>query len=93
MRRSVILEKKIDDTRLQICFHSCRHTYASWMIEQGADLYTVQKLLGHKTNVMTQRYGHMSENRLRDAAKALSLALRPQEKADEDTEQVVNLTK
>ena len=52
------------------------------MIEQGADLYTVQKLLGHKTNVMTQRYAHMSENRLKDAAKALSLALRPKKKAD-----------
>ncbi|MDA8124036.1 MAG: tyrosine-type recombinase/integrase [Deltaproteobacteria bacterium] len=80
----------IDDPRLQICFHSCRHSYASWMIEEGADLYTVQKLLGHKTNVMTQRYGHMSESRLKDAAKALSLALRPKEKAEEDAEQVVN---
>jgi integrase len=87
------LNDGIDDKRLQICFHSCRHTYASWMIEQGADLYTVQKLLGHKTNVMTQRYGHMSENRLRDAAKALSLALRPQKKADGDAGQVANTTK
>lgn len=65
------LNKGIDDPRLQICFHSCRHSYASWMIENGADLYTVQKLLGHKTNVMTQRYAHLSENRLREAAKAL----------------------
>ena len=68
------LNDGIDDPRLQICFHSCRHSYASWMIEQGADLYIVQKLLGHKTNVMTQRYAHLSENRLKDAAKALSQA-------------------
>ncbi|MHB8111694.1 MAG: tyrosine-type recombinase/integrase [Syntrophorhabdaceae bacterium] len=80
----------IDDPRLQICFHSCRHSYASWMIEEGADLYTVQKLLGHKTNVMTQRYGHMSESRLKGAAKALSLALRPKEKTKEDAGQVAN---
>jgi site-specific recombinase XerD len=46
--------KGVDDPRLQICFHSCRHSYASWMIEEGADLYTVQKLLGHKTGIMTQ---------------------------------------
>ena len=68
------LNDGIEDRRLQICFHSCRHSYASWMIEQGADLYTVQKLLGHKTNVMTQRYAHLSENRLKDAAKALGKA-------------------
>lgn len=66
------LNEGIDDPRLQICFHSCRHSYASWLIDQGADLYTVQKLLGHKTNIMTQRYAHLSENRLKDAAKSLS---------------------
>ncbi|HLA27806.1 MAG TPA: tyrosine-type recombinase/integrase [Syntrophales bacterium] len=75
------LNNGIDDRRLQICFHSCRHTYASWMIEQGQDLYTVQKLLGHKTNVMTQKYAHMAENKLKEAARALSLALRPQKEA------------
>ena len=73
----LLLNENIDDPRLKICFHSCRHSYASWMIEQGQDLYTVQKLLGHKTNVMTQRYAHMAENKLRDAARALSRALRP----------------
>jgi len=75
---------------LKICFHSCRHSYASWMIEQGQDLYTVQKLLGHKTNVMTQKYAHMAETKLRDAARALSQALRPQK---EDAGQVVNFKK
>ncbi len=68
------LNEGIDDPRLQVCFHTCRHTYASWLIEEGADLYTVQKLLGHKTNVMTQRYAHLSENKLRDAVKALGQA-------------------
>ena len=71
------LNDDIDDPRLQIVFHSCRHSYASWLIEQGQDLYTVQKILGHKTNVMTQRYAHLTENKLRDAAKALSQALQP----------------
>ena len=84
------LNEGIDDPRLRVFFHSCRHSYAAWMIEEGADLYTVQKLLGHKTNVMTQRYAHMSENRLRDAAKALSLALRPRKKTGQ---KVVNISK
>jgi integrase len=84
----------IDDPRLKICFHSCRHSYASWMIEQGQDLYTVQKLLGHKTNVMTQRYAHMTENKMKNAAKALSYALQTGKNAGEDqTEQVVNFSK
>ena len=94
------LNDDIDDPRLQICFHSCRHSYASWMIEQGADLYTVQKLLGHKTNVMTQRYAHLSENRLKDAAKALGEAWTKQEPTEEGREesqeeagQVVNFEK
>jgi integrase len=82
----------IDDPRLQVCFHTCRHSYASWLIEEGADLYVVQKLLGHKTNVMTQRYSHLSENKLRGAAQALSIAL---QKHDESAQpgQVVNFSK
>ena len=82
------LNDGIDDIRLQICFHSCRHSYASWMIEQGQDLYTVQKLLGHKTNVMTQRYAHLSENRLKDAARALGLALQDTKKDDQENNAV-----
>jgi integrase len=90
------LNEGIDDPRLQICFHSCRHSYASWMIEQGQDLYTVQKLLGHKTNVMTQRYAHLSENRLRDAAMALGAAWikqEPTEESVEEADEAVNFTK
>ena len=83
------MNEGIEDPRLKICFHSCRHSYASWMIEQGADLYTVQKLLGHKTNVMTQRYAHLSENRLREAAAALGESW----KKDTQTGNVINLTK
>ena len=90
------LNEGIDDPQLQICFHSCRHSYASWMIEQGADLYTVQKLLGHKTNIMTQRYAHLSENRLKDAVKALGKAWQRHEANKEGQEEaghVVNFTK
>jgi len=86
------LNEGIDDPRLKICFHSCRHSYASWLIEEGADLYTVQKLLGHKTNVMTQRYAHLSENRLREAAQSLSRAARERE-AQAEAGQVVELQK
>lgn len=82
------LNDGIDDPRLKICYHTCRHSYASWLIDQGADLYTVQKLLGHKTNIMTQRYAHLSENRLKDAAKALGKAWQAHKAAG----QVLNFT-
>jgi site-specific recombinase XerD len=51
------------------------------MIEQGADLYTVQKLLGHKTNVMSLSYSHLSKYRLRGAAKALGTSWKQDETA------------
>ena len=85
---SLELNKDIDDTRLQVCFHTCRHSYASWLVEQGQDLYTVQKLLGHKTNVMTQRYAHLSENKLKDAAKALGQAWQAHEALEKGQDKV-----
>jgi integrase len=63
------------------------------MIEQGADLYTVQKLLGHKTNVMTQRYAHLSENRLRAATTALGAALAGGDAGQQAGQIVVNFQK
>jgi site-specific recombinase XerD len=40
------------------------------MLEAGASIYTVSKLLGHKTIVMTERYGHVSDGTLQDAVRA-----------------------
>ncbi len=81
------LNEGIDDPRQKVCFHTCRHSYASWLVEQGQDLYTVQRLLGHKTNVMTQRYSHISENKFKEAAGALSRAITAgQKKAEEEKE-------
>ena len=73
------LNDGIDDPRLKVYFHSCRHSFGSWLVAEGVDLYTVQKLLGHKTNVMTQRYAHLSESRLKDAVKTLGAASQIQE--------------
>ena len=41
-------------------FHDLRHSHASALINSGADLYTVGKVLGHKTNVSTARYAHIA---------------------------------
>lgn len=52
--------------------HGLRHTYASMLASSGkVDLYTLQKLLTHKSPVMTQRYAHLRDEAL---IKASTLA-------------------
>lgn len=51
--------------------HDLRHTAASWLRMQGADIHTVALLLGHKDLRMAARYQHLSPAHLADAAKRL----------------------
>lgn len=70
--RAVGLNDGITDRRNKVVFHSLRHTFASWLVQEGVPLYTVQKLMGHKTVLMTQRYAHLAPDQGRDAARILS---------------------
>ncbi len=48
--------------------HGLRHVYASMLASSGqVDMYTLQKLLTHKSPVMTQRYAHLHDEALRRA--------------------------
>ncbi|MBI4438222.1 site-specific integrase [Candidatus Uhrbacteria bacterium] len=49
-------------------WHVLRHTYASTLARAGVPLYTIQKVLGHSTPLMTQRYAHLAPDSLREAA-------------------------
>jgi integrase len=58
----------ITDRRDKLTFHSWRHTYATWMLDSGVDIYTVNQLLRHSSLKMTERYVHPQEQKLRLAA-------------------------
>ena len=47
------------DAKDKVVFHTLRHTFASWLAIQGTPLYTIQRLLGHKSIKMTERYAHL----------------------------------
>ena len=55
--------------------HDCRHQYASMLINKGCTLYEVQRLLGHSTPKMTQRYSHLSMETLEGASSTVGDAI------------------
>jgi integrase len=70
------LNEGITDRRQKLTFHSLRHTYASWLVDRGVGLYDVQKLLGHRSSGLTERYSHLSDERLTNDVKELEKGIR-----------------
>lgn len=56
--------KDVTDPRQKVVFHTLRHTFASWLVQRGVDLYTVRTLMGHSSIALTERYSHLGEKNL-----------------------------
>jgi integrase len=69
------LNEGVTDRRHRVWFHTLRHTFASWLVQGGTDLYTVQRLLRHASPDMTQRYAHLDPGRLRAPLEIIRQAL------------------
>jgi integrase len=61
----------LDDVRL----HDLRHSFASFLVNEGVSLYVVQGLLGHSQVRMTQRYAHLAPQTLLDAAEMVAAVI------------------
>lgn len=56
---------------LDVRLHDLRHSFASFLVNQGVSLYVVQGLLGHTQARTTQRYAHLANDTLADAAEVV----------------------
>jgi len=56
-------------------FHDLRHTFASWAVQSGMDLYRLARILGHADTQMTVRYSHLATEDLHDAIEKMAAKL------------------
>ena len=66
------LNDGVTDRLNRIVPHTLRHTFASWLAQQGEPLLTIKELMGHKNIEMTMRYSHLCPDQKRGAVLKLA---------------------
>jgi integrase len=56
-------------------WHSLRHTFASWLVQDGVSLFEVQKLLGHSSAEMTMIYSHLLPDQMHQTVNRIAIGL------------------
>lgn len=69
------LNAGVEDRRQRVVFHTLRHSFASWLVQEGVPLYTVAALMGHATLRMTERYSHLAPDHLQAAVRTLEASM------------------
>lgn len=75
-------------------WHDLRHTFASWLVQDGVPLERVAKLLGHKTLTMANRYAHLAPNQLYEdisrISRSTTIAPSPESLETEQSKSLIN---
>lgn len=73
--QSTGLNDTVEDRLQKVTFHTLRHTFASWSVMAGVNIYTLQKIMGHSSISMTERYSHLAPDTFKAACEILEQAI------------------